>query len=89
MPNYLPQVQTAETMPGNDETAEDIKGKKNLCQPPKQSHFRQVNPQAGKFAYSTDNIFEQEIYFGNRAGVLCWGLRRTWSREVEGSRGMK
>ncbi|XP_004399485.1 PREDICTED: HEAT repeat-containing protein 4 [Odobenus rosmarus divergens] len=50
-------------MPGNNETAEDIKAKKNICQPPKQSHFRQVNRRAGKFAYSTDNTYEQEIYF--------------------------
>jgi len=63
LPNYLPPVQRAEAMPGNNETAEDIKGKKNICQPPKQSHFRQVNRRAGKFAYSTDNTFEQEIYF--------------------------
>ncbi|XP_027425666.1 HEAT repeat-containing protein 4 isoform X2 [Zalophus californianus] len=63
LPNYLPQVQRAEAMPGNNETAEDIKAKKNICQPPKQSHFRQVNHRAGKFAYSTDNTYEQEIYF--------------------------
>ena len=60
-------------MPGNNKTAEGIKGK-NICQPPNQRYFRQVNPRAGKFAYSTDNTFEQEIYFGNRAGVSCWGL---------------
>ncbi|XP_004754904.2 HEAT repeat-containing protein 4 isoform X2 [Mustela putorius furo] len=63
LPNYLPQVQTAGTVPGINETVEDIKRKKNISQPPKESRFRQVNPRAGKFAYSTDNTFEQEIYF--------------------------
>lgn len=73
LPNYSPQAQTAGAVPGTNETAEDIKRKKNLSQPPKESRFRQVNPRAGKFAYSTDNTFEQEIYFGNRAGVGAEG----------------
>lgn len=80
LPNYLPQVQTIETMPDNN-IAEDISGKRSICQPRNQSYFRQVNSRAGKFAYSTDNTFEQEIYFGNRAGALWWGLRWTRSRE--------
>lgn len=70
LPNYLPQVQIAETMPGMNKTAEEIDEKGSLYKPPSQSHVRQVNPRAGKFAYSTDNTFEQEIYFGNGAGVL-------------------
>lgn len=70
LPNYLPQVQTVEITPGISKTAEDIDGKGSIYQPPRQSHFRQVNPRAGKFAYSTDNTFEQEIYFGNGAWAL-------------------
>lgn len=70
LPNHLPQVQRFKIMPGNSKTTEDIDGNGNICQPPNQSCFRQVNPRAGKFAYSTDNIFEQEIYFGNGAGDL-------------------
>ncbi|KAF3831030.1 hypothetical protein GH733_002268 [Mirounga leonina] len=84
LPNYLPQVQRAEAMPGNNETAEDIKGKKNICQPPKQSHFRQVNRRAGKFAYSTDNTFEQEIYFAYRPmkGAPRWTALPTPVRDL-------
>ncbi|XP_023421873.1 HEAT repeat-containing protein 4 [Cavia porcellus] len=63
LPSYSPQVQTVETMPCKNTTAEDIKEKKSTFQPPKQSCFRQVNLRVGKTAYSTDNIFEQEIYF--------------------------
>lgn len=70
LPNHLPQVQRFKIMPDNSKTTEDIDGNGNICQPPNQSCFRQVNPRAGKFAYSTDNIFEQEIYFGNGAGDL-------------------
>lgn len=73
LPNHLPQMQTCETMPDNKTTV-DINEKRSICQPPNQSHFRQVNLRAGKFAYSTDNTFEQEIYFGNIPGALwCWG----------------
>lgn len=65
-------MQTAETLPGN-KTAEAIDENRSIYQPPNQSRCRQVNPRAGKFAYSTDNTFEQEIYFGNGAGALQWG----------------
>uniref|UniRef100_A0A8C3YPT3 HEAT repeat containing 4 n=1 Tax=Catagonus wagneri TaxID=51154 RepID=A0A8C3YPT3_9CETA len=75
LPNYLPQVQTAETMPGN-KTAEATDGKGSIYQPPNQSHFRQVNPQAGKFAYSTDNTFEQEIYFDKVQIIHQIGAKR-------------
>lgn len=51
-------------------TTEDIHEKRSLSQPQTQGHFRQMTPRAGKFAYCTDNTFEQEIYFGNRAGPL-------------------
>ncbi|XP_023559204.1 HEAT repeat-containing protein 4 isoform X2 [Octodon degus] len=63
LPSYSPEVQTVESLPSRNATAEDIKEKRKTFQPPKQSCFRQVTPQAGKFAYSTDNTFEQEIYF--------------------------
>ncbi|XP_077606974.1 HEAT repeat-containing protein 4 isoform X2 [Crocuta crocuta] len=76
LPNYLPQVQRGETMPGNNKTAEDIKCKKNICQPPDQRYFRQVNPRAGKFAYSTDNTFEQEIYFDEVQVIHQIGAKR-------------
>ncbi|XP_025864336.1 HEAT repeat-containing protein 4 [Vulpes vulpes] len=75
LPNYLPQVQTTETMPGNNKTAEDIKGK-NVHQSPKQSYFRQVNPRAGKFAYSTANTYEQEIYFDQVQVIHQIGAKR-------------
>ncbi|XP_014639874.1 PREDICTED: HEAT repeat-containing protein 4 [Ceratotherium simum simum] len=76
LPNYLPQVQTAETMPGNNKTAEDINGKRSICQPQNQSYFRQGNFQAGKFAYSTDNTFEQEIYFDKIQVIYQIGAKR-------------
>ncbi|XP_040333546.1 HEAT repeat-containing protein 4 isoform X1 [Herpailurus yagouaroundi] len=75
LPNYLPQVQTGEPMPGNNKTAEGIKGK-NICQPPNQRYFRQVNPRAGKFAYSTDNTLEQEIYFDKVQVIHQIGAKR-------------
>uniref|UniRef100_G3TDN0 HEAT repeat containing 4 n=1 Tax=Loxodonta africana TaxID=9785 RepID=G3TDN0_LOXAF len=65
LPDYLPQVQTAEIVPGNNKTAEAVSRKRTNYQSQNQSYFRQVNPRAGKFAYSTDNTFEQEIYFDN------------------------
>nr|XP_048305086.1 HEAT repeat-containing protein 4 isoform X2 [Myodes glareolus] len=63
LPGYSPQVQTVEILPGNNMTAEGIKEERSNFQPPIQNRFRQVNPKAGEFAYSTDNTFEQEIYF--------------------------
>ncbi|XP_027408168.1 HEAT repeat-containing protein 4 isoform X2 [Bos indicus x Bos taurus] len=76
LPNYLPQVQIAETMPGMNKTAEEIDEKGSLYKPPSQSHVRQVNPRAGKFAYSTDNTFEQEIYFDEVQIVHQIGAKR-------------
>ncbi|XP_006865674.1 PREDICTED: HEAT repeat-containing protein 4 [Chrysochloris asiatica] len=65
LPGYLPQEQIGDMVLGNNMTAEDVSGKMSNYEPPYQNHFRQVNPRAGKFAYSTDNAFEQEIYFDN------------------------
>ncbi|XP_059995548.1 HEAT repeat-containing protein 4 isoform X2 [Lagenorhynchus albirostris] len=76
LPNYLPQVQTVEITPGISKAAEDIDGKGSIYQPPRQSHFRQVNPRAGKFAYSTDNTFEQEIYFDRVQIIHQIGAKR-------------
>ncbi|KAB1278298.1 HEAT repeat-containing protein 4 [Camelus dromedarius] len=76
LPNYLPQVQTVETMPGNNKTAENIDVKGSAYQPSNQSYFRQVNPRAGKFAYSTDNTFEQEIYFDKVQVIHQIGAKR-------------
>lgn len=61
----------------DNKATEDIKEEeeKIICQSPVESYIRQVTRRAGKYAYSTDNIFEQEIYFGNRAGALWRGLR--------------
>ncbi|EGW01628.1 HEAT repeat-containing protein 4 [Cricetulus griseus] len=44
-------------------TAGGIDQERRNIQPPPQNPFRQVNPKAGEFAYSTENAFEQEIYF--------------------------
>ncbi|XP_037688286.1 HEAT repeat-containing protein 4 [Choloepus didactylus] len=63
LPNYLPQVQTVEIVPSNNKTTEDINAKRHNYQTQNESSFRQANPQAGEFAYSMDNTFEQEIYF--------------------------
>ncbi|XP_023443618.1 HEAT repeat-containing protein 4 [Dasypus novemcinctus] len=63
LPNYLPQVRTDEIVPSNNKTTEGINMKRRNYQTQNESSFRQVNPRAGKFAYSTDNTFEQEIYF--------------------------
>ncbi|XP_032338217.1 LOW QUALITY PROTEIN: HEAT repeat-containing protein 4 [Camelus ferus] len=76
LPNYLPQVQTVETMPGNNKTAENIDVKGSAYQPSNQSYFRRVNPRAGKFAYSTDNTFEQEIYFDKVQVIHQIGAKR-------------
>ncbi|KAM6171887.1 HEAT repeat-containing protein 4 [Erethizon dorsatum] len=76
LPGYSPQVQTVESMPSKNTTAEDIKEKRSTFQPPKQSYFRQVNPRAGKFAYSTDNTFEQEIYFDGVQIIHHIGAKR-------------
>lgn len=64
---YSPHDQTDEIMPQNNKTAEDIKEKRTISSPQVESCFRQVNPRAGKFAYSTDNAFEQETLLGNGA----------------------
>ncbi|XP_052502536.1 HEAT repeat-containing protein 4 [Budorcas taxicolor] len=76
LPNYLPQGQTAETMPGTNKTAEEIDEKGSVYKSPSQSLVRQVNPRAGKFAYSTDNTFEQEIYFDEVQIVHQIGAKR-------------
>ncbi|XP_012873320.1 PREDICTED: HEAT repeat-containing protein 4 [Dipodomys ordii] len=62
LPGYSPQEETTEAMPDNM-TAKDLKEIKRPIEPVEESSFRQVNPKAGEFAYSTDNVFEQEIYF--------------------------
>uniref|UniRef100_A0A2K5D640 HEAT repeat containing 4 n=1 Tax=Aotus nancymaae TaxID=37293 RepID=A0A2K5D640_AOTNA len=75
LPSYFPQAETVEIMPGN-KTTEDIHEKMSISQPQNQSYFRQVNPQAGKFAYSTDNTFEQEIYFDEVQIIHQIGAKR-------------
>ncbi|XP_053459402.1 HEAT repeat-containing protein 4 [Nycticebus coucang] len=73
LPGYLSQVQTDEIMPGNNKTAEDINKKKSICQPRNQSYFQQVNP---RVAYSTDNAFEQEIFFDQVQIIHQIGAKR-------------
>ncbi|XP_062945803.1 HEAT repeat-containing protein 4 [Cynocephalus volans] len=74
--SYFPQVQTAETIPGNNKIVEDINEKRSIHQPQDQNYFRQVNPRAGMFAYSTDNTFEQEIYFDEVQIIHRIGAKR-------------
>uniref|UniRef100_A0A8C5UW99 HEAT repeat containing 4 n=1 Tax=Microcebus murinus TaxID=30608 RepID=A0A8C5UW99_MICMU len=62
-PSYFSRVETSEIMPGDNKTTEGISERKSIFQAQNRSPFRQVNPRAGQFAYSTDNTFEQEIYF--------------------------
>ncbi|XP_066200300.1 HEAT repeat-containing protein 4 [Saccopteryx leptura] len=64
LPNYLPQAQRVETMFFNNKATEAFKGKRTVRQRPKQRYLRRVTPCTGKFAYSTNNTFEQDIYFG-------------------------
>ncbi|KAM8780222.1 HEAT repeat-containing protein 4 [Rhynchonycteris naso] len=65
LPNYLPQAQRVGTMSVNNKTTEAFKGKRTICQRPRQRYLqRRVTPRSGKFAYSTNNTFEQDIYFG-------------------------
>uniref|UniRef100_A0A8C8ZUJ8 HEAT repeat-containing protein 4 n=1 Tax=Prolemur simus TaxID=1328070 RepID=A0A8C8ZUJ8_PROSS len=76
LPSYFSRAETAEIMPGNNKTTESINEKKRIFQAPNQSYFRQVNPQAGQFAYSTDNTFEQEIYFDEVQIIHPIGAKR-------------
>ncbi|XP_004699081.2 HEAT repeat-containing protein 4 isoform X1 [Echinops telfairi] len=76
LPGCLPQAQTSEVVPGANKTAEDISVTPGNYLSPDQSHYRQVNPRAGKFAYSTANTFEQEIYFDNVQIVRKAGAKR-------------
>ncbi|KAL6043239.1 hypothetical protein STEG23_022759 [Scotinomys teguina] len=63
LPGHSPQVQMVEILPGNNMTTEEVKEERSKIQSPALNPFRQVTPKAGVFAYSTDNTFEQEIYF--------------------------
>ncbi|KAM4853966.1 HEAT repeat-containing protein 4 isoform 1-T4 [Thomomys bottae] len=63
LPGYSPQEDISEAIPANNMTTKDLKQMKRPTEPSEDSYFRQVNPKAGEFAYSTDNLFEQEIYF--------------------------
>lgn len=83
LPGHSPEVQTVEILPGNNMTAEEIQEERSNFQSPTPNPFRQVNPRAGEFAYSTDNTFEQEIYFGNGAG-LQGGSRGHGSEDILG-----
>uniref|UniRef100_A0A2K5P082 HEAT repeat containing 4 n=1 Tax=Cercocebus atys TaxID=9531 RepID=A0A2K5P082_CERAT len=75
LPSYFQQAETVEIMPDN-KTTEDSHEKRSLSQPQTQSHFRQVTPRAGKFAYCTDNTFEQEIYFDEVQIIHQIGAKR-------------
>ncbi|XP_037840612.2 HEAT repeat-containing protein 4 isoform X2 [Chlorocebus sabaeus] len=75
LPSYFQQAETVEIMP-DKKTTEDIHEKRSLSQPQTQGHFRQVTPRAGKFAYCTDNTFEQEIYFDEVQIIHQIGAKR-------------
>nr|KAF6386969.1 HEAT repeat containing 4 [Myotis myotis] len=74
LPSYSPQEQGVETTSDNKAT-EDI-NEEIICQSPVQSYVRQVTRQAGKYAYSTDNTFEQEIYFDKVQIIHRIGAKR-------------
>ncbi|XP_055449109.1 HEAT repeat-containing protein 4 [Psammomys obesus] len=86
LPGYSSQVPTGEILPGTNRTSEEIQEMRKRLQQPAQTLFRQVNPKAGEYAYSTDNTFEQEIYFdgvkivheigGKRDQILLENLNR-------------
>ncbi|XP_051833600.1 HEAT repeat-containing protein 4 [Antechinus flavipes] len=63
IPAYLPFKKKSEMTMGTNKTAEDIVTERSLFRVPPVQKFQQINPRAGKYAYSTDNVFEQEIYF--------------------------
>ncbi|XP_014394817.1 PREDICTED: HEAT repeat-containing protein 4 isoform X2 [Myotis brandtii] len=74
LPSYSPQEQGVETTSDN-KAAEDI-NEEIICQSPVQSYIRQVTRRAGKYAYSTDNTFEQEIYFDKVQIIHRIGAKR-------------
>ncbi|GAB1297608.1 HEAT repeat-containing 4 [Apodemus speciosus] len=76
LPGYSPQVHTTEILPGKNMTAEDIREERSNIQRVTKNPFRQVNRKAGEYAYSTDNAFEQEIYFDGVKIVHQIGGRR-------------
>uniref|UniRef100_G3W7L5 HEAT repeat containing 4 n=1 Tax=Sarcophilus harrisii TaxID=9305 RepID=G3W7L5_SARHA len=63
IPAYLPIKKKSEMTVGTNKTVEDIITERSLFRVPPVQKFQQINPRAGKYAYSTDNVFEQEIYF--------------------------
>ncbi|XP_074146175.1 HEAT repeat-containing protein 4 isoform X2 [Sminthopsis crassicaudata] len=63
IPAYLPLKKKPEITVGTNKTVEDIITERSLLRVPPVQKFQQINPRAGKYAYSTDNAFEQEIYF--------------------------
>ncbi|XP_016063621.1 PREDICTED: HEAT repeat-containing protein 4-like [Miniopterus natalensis] len=76
LPNYLPHVQRVGTTSSNNKTAEDINRMRSIYQLPSQTYYRQVNPRAGKFAYCTSNVFEQEVYFDKVQVIHQIGAKR-------------
>ncbi|XP_043845460.1 HEAT repeat-containing protein 4 [Dromiciops gliroides] len=63
IPAYVPLKKRPEMMVGTNKTAEDIIAERSLFRGRTTQHWQQINPRAGGYAYSTDNVFEQEIYF--------------------------
>ncbi|XP_074091867.1 HEAT repeat-containing protein 4 isoform X2 [Macrotis lagotis] len=62
IPYYVP-IKKSSDMIGTNMTTKDIIIKRSLIPTPPVHHLQQINPRAGKYAYTTDNAFEQEIYF--------------------------
>uniref|UniRef100_A0A4X2LTJ7 HEAT repeat containing 4 n=1 Tax=Vombatus ursinus TaxID=29139 RepID=A0A4X2LTJ7_VOMUR len=52
-----------EMMVGTNKTVEDILAERSLFRPQPPQPRQHINPRAGKYAYVTENAFEQEIYF--------------------------
>ncbi|XP_015413537.1 PREDICTED: HEAT repeat-containing protein 4 isoform X2 [Myotis davidii] len=74
LPSYSPQEQGVERTSDN-KAAEDI-NEEVICQSPVQSYVRQATRRAGKYAHSTDNTFEQEIYFDKVQIIHRIGAKR-------------
>uniref|UniRef100_A0A6I8P4I9 HEAT repeat containing 4 n=1 Tax=Ornithorhynchus anatinus TaxID=9258 RepID=A0A6I8P4I9_ORNAN len=75
MPAYLPQAPTAETRVSN-KTAEHLLTEQGRRRAPPYHRPPRANPRAGKYAFATDNAFEQEIYFGAGGVVHRAGGKR-------------
>ncbi|XP_044515909.1 HEAT repeat-containing protein 4 [Gracilinanus agilis] len=63
IPSYIPPKKRPEIMAGYNKTVDDIISECNLFRSRLSEPPRQMTSRAGEYAYSTDNAFEQDIYF--------------------------